>query len=100
MLNIMAGATIFSKIILKSGYHQICVCPEDEWKAALKTKRWSRWIASDAIQFLEYAGYFHARHDAGVETIHWQFLVVYFDDIPSYNSTKERHLNHLWQYSM
>ena len=72
MLKIIAGATIFSKINLKSGYHQICVRPEDEWKVAFKTKRWFIWMASNAVQFLEYAGYFHARHDAGVETIHWQ----------------------------
>lgn len=26
-----------------------------------------------------------------------KFLVAYFDDIPIYNSTKEQHLNHLWQ---
>lgn len=38
MLNIMAGATIFSKINLKSSYHQICVRPEDKWKVAFKTK--------------------------------------------------------------
>ncbi|PKI73965.1 hypothetical protein CRG98_005641 [Punica granatum] len=68
MLDELHGSCVFSKIDLKSGYHQIRVKEGDEWKTAFKTKY----------------GLYECR-----------FVVVYFDDILVYSKNLDNHKVHL-----
>lgn len=80
MLNMMVGITIFSKIDLKSEYHQITICSGFEWKTAFKTNdglyEWF-WSCSSTFMRVMTQGF-------------WPFmdklLVVYFDDILIYRN--------------
>ncbi|XP_056858293.1 uncharacterized protein LOC130507621, partial [Raphanus sativus] len=66
----IGNAKIFSKIDLKSGYHQIRIRPGDEWKTAFKTR--------EALR--PFIG---------------RFVVVYFDDILIFSTSLAEHTEHL-----
>ncbi|KAL4013610.1 hypothetical protein IC575_025782 [Cucumis melo] len=75
MLDELHGANLFSKIDLKSGYHQIRMHVGDEWKMAFKTKfGLYEWLVIPNT---------------------WKFLVVYFDDILVYSKGLNNHILHL-----
>ncbi|GBG67143.1 hypothetical protein CBR_g81568 [Chara braunii] len=94
LLERLGGTKYFSKLDLKSGYHQISIQPNDRYKSAFKTQWHFEWVVmpfglTNAPMTFQAAmtNEFHAMLD-------W-FMLVYLDDILVYSRTLEDHLGHL-----
>lgn len=94
LMDQLVGAFVFSKIDLRSGYHQIRVKDEDILKTAFRT-RYSHYeysvmtfgVSNSPGVFMEYMNrIFHAYLD--------QFVVVFINDILVYSKSDEDHDGH------
>jgi hypothetical protein len=92
----LTGARVFSKINLRSGYHQIRIRPEDIPKTAFTTRyRLFEYLVMSVGLTNAPAHFTYLMNSVFMLELD-KFVVVFIDDILIYSKDEEEHAKHLW----
>jgi hypothetical protein len=90
------GAKVFSKIDLRTGYHQLKVRESDIPKTAFTTRYGLFEYTVMSFGLTNALAYFMNLMNKVFMKFLDKFVVVFIDDILVYSKTEEEHTEHLW----
>ncbi|WVZ89607.1 hypothetical protein U9M48_035986 [Paspalum notatum var. saurae] len=91
----LQGACVFSKIDLRSGYHQLKICPSDIPKTAFTTKYGLYEYTVMPFGLTNASAYFMQLMNSVFTDCLDKFVVVFIDNILIYSKTEAEHEEHL-----
>ncbi|GBG81139.1 hypothetical protein CBR_g31815 [Chara braunii] len=95
LLDMVQGCTVFSKVDLKSGYHQIEMAKEDVYKTTFKTRYGTYEFLVMPFGLCNAPGTFQTEMHRIFKPYLDKFMVVYLDDILVFSKTTREHAEHL-----
>jgi len=95
MLDRVGGSKYFSKIDLRSGYHQIKIAEEDIYKTAFRTRYGHFEFKVMPFGLTNAPATFQSMMNNLFQEYIDKFVSIYIDDILVFSKSKEEHLEHL-----